>query len=332
MVDSDEDLLKEIRTLREEFEEYRAFSDRETARRRVENIQVLVSLGVVGAAITILSSRRFGSSLWQELLSSPYWGIIIKVFVAANVLFLTLKMITIPLRQFSDNEIILSVHEFWETFLYFFAVLGGVISIPFWYVYKISFGDISPQEMQNLALATFIIPAVLGFIIGRANRVVSAIYRSQLFLAELNHILERTAEQQLEIIDEVFEVFILTTPSPLVIDLLYELVEIVGWISPRVANMVKRLINNFVDTHSDEFKRMTSISIAGTAALLIYQKQIQEKYKDKGDKDTVKNIRKLRNKGAHGTLTEIEKEELKRLVEELEDGEDKEEDDESGSE
>jgi len=107
----DDRVEKELIRLREDLREHHEDSRQKELDRRIENIQILIALAVVGASISIYSSQVTNTPFWQKLLNSSYWEIVILAFVFANALFLILKLLTIPLQQISNSTSLSYIHD-----------------------------------------------------------------------------------------------------------------------------------------------------------------------------------------------------------------------------
>ena len=170
------ELIDEIRELRGEFREYRREANQQNVNRRVENVQILVALAVVGAVVTLYSSGIAEKEFWQAIIESPYWSVILLVFVGSNMVFLLLKLVTVPLIPSFDHQHISFVHNEIEPFLYFFAILGLVSSLIVRVIVSPLYTELGTDIQTVLAIISLPFPLVIAFMYARANRI-SAIIR-----------------------------------------------------------------------------------------------------------------------------------------------------------
>lgn len=328
-------LVTEMRELRQEFQEYADTTTQYRISRRVENIQVLIALSVVGGTITLYSSGFLESPIWKNLINTWYWVVILSIFIGANALFLLLKLITIPLLPVWNSGLVRFLHEEVEPFLYFFAVLGAVSAILMGFGSRLFLERLSAIEQVWLAIISLILPGIIAVIYSQMYRISSAVERESIFIMEIDHILNDlaragaiNAEMQAQLMRNILSIM---TPSPallVVLDEIEGLLESIFGISEETSRIFTRMnlfLANFIvyslSIRTNEILAQTNQSLAE----VLVEKQKQDKDLTKKQRTNLRNrIIQLRNKGAHGQLTE---EDLRELYEYLE----KQKEDETGN-
>ncbi|MDL0126307.1 hypothetical protein PNQ92_12945 [Halobacterium salinarum] len=172
MTDED-DLIEEIVQLQDAFEDYAETSQTTQRERRVENIQVLVALAVIGAAISIYSYPQSNNPIRQLLSSSNFLNILFLTFIASNVVFLILKLLTIPLYEPNQKSWIAYIHRYIEPLLYFFTVSGVGVGILVW-IFLVS-TDFNPGSTVRaiIAVTSLLIPLFIASMIAQLSRIRS---------------------------------------------------------------------------------------------------------------------------------------------------------------
>jgi hypothetical protein len=325
-------LITEMRELRQDFQEYVETTTQYQTSRRVENIQVLIALSVVGGAISLYSGRFLESTVWKNQIQSPYWIIILKVFIGSNALFLILKLITIPLLPVSSSGFVAFLHDEIEPFLYFFAVLGVVfallmrgVSIPF-------YEGLSVDQRGYLAIISLILPLLIAGVYAQSFRISSALQRDRPLFIEINSILDElvrtgaiSAEMQTRLMRNILSTM---TPSPVLLILLDTIEDVIL----SLFDASEKTTDAFVEANMLLAKSLTyTISPNIISVLTVFnqnlediliEKQTGESKLSKNEKMEVRNrIIELRNKSAHGELTEEDLMELNKYLEQLENDE-----------
>jgi len=325
--EQENELMAEMRELRQEFQEYVEATTQYQTNRRVENIQVLIALSVVGGAISLYSGGFLDTSIWHNQIQSRYWVIILKVFISANAIFLLLKLITIPLLPVSSSGFISFLHEEVEPFLYFFAVLGVIFSLIVRALSSPVYTSLTTDQQGYLAIGSLVLPLLIAGGYAQVYRISSALQRERPILMEINHALDDlartgaiTAEMQARLMQNV----ILTmTPAPASLILLDGFEEV----ATSLLNVSEDTADSFIRVNNLLVKSLLYTTSPGISTLLaqfnqnlediLTKKQTGEDQLSKQEQREIRNLLvNLRNKNAHGQLTA---EDLMKISEYLED-------------
>lgn len=319
----------EMRELRQEFQEYVETTTQYQTNRRVENIQVLIALSVVGGAISLYSGGFLDTSVWQNQIQSRYWVIILRVFIGANAIFLLLKLITIPLLPVSNSDLISFLHEEIEPFLYFFSVLGVIFSLVVRGISSPFYTSLTTDQQGYLAVGSLVLPLLIAGGYAQIYRISSALQRERPILLEINHALDdlvRTgainAEMQARLMQSIISTM---TPSPAFLILLDGVEEV----ATSIFNVSEETTDSIIRANNQIIKSLlftTSPSISMLLAQfnqnledILTKKQTGENQLSKQEHKEIRNlIINLRNKNTHGELTE---EDLMKIREYLENDE-----------
>lgn len=326
------DLYAEINKLRQDFQEYSDSTNQYQTSRRVENIQVLIALSVIGGAISLYSGGFLDSAIWKDQIQSRYWIIILQSFIGANFLFLILKLVTIPLLPISDSGLVNFLHEEVEPFLYFFAVLGVVFALLMRSVSNPVYGGLSVDQRGYLAIIALFFPLLIAGVYSQAFRISSALQRETPLFIETNHILEEmvrtgtiSAEMQARLMRDILSTM---TPAPA----LLVIFEILEEFSLSVFDLSEETIDSIVRVNRLLVKSLTYGISPSVVPLLnsfnqniedvLVKKKSDERGFSKENKEKLRRkIVELRNKSAHGELTEDDLMELNKYIEQLEERE-----------
>lgn len=115
-----EEVVNEVRELRQEFRTYQQESEKQEFRRRRENVQVLVAIAVIGGYASFVSSR-------QSVFSTQLGQILSQIMVGVSGIFLLVKLATITLRPDFDHRLIEKLDEWLLPFMFVMAIFGLVI-------------------------------------------------------------------------------------------------------------------------------------------------------------------------------------------------------------
>lgn len=191
MVDEGE-LKTELERLQEQIRDLKEEYQTQTLERRMENLQVLVAIGVIGAAATVLSSPLRDTPVWQSILSSTYWRWVLSGFLIANAAFLLIKLLTIPLRRITGYDGLKPVHSFLEPLLYFFAVLGMLSAFGFWLVLSRIAPSIFVNNQAAFAALSMLIPFILSLFVASLFRMRAAIDEYRDIIGEIAIVMGET--------------------------------------------------------------------------------------------------------------------------------------------
>lgn len=92
--------------------------------KRAENIQILVSLGIIGLAGTLYSQGVVDFPLIRGFASSEPVRGMFRVFIYSTGLFIILKTLTGSIYPMTDSETIQYIHNRVEPFLYLLSLIG----------------------------------------------------------------------------------------------------------------------------------------------------------------------------------------------------------------
>lgn len=337
----DEDFEKVVAALdelREDFREYQEFSEQYEREKRVENIQVLIALGVIGGTLTVFTSRLVDTPFWQNVLSSPFWRVILSAFVASNTIFLILKLLTIPLQPVTDNKYIAYIHEVIEPFLYFFSVTGVLLAIIIRFLITPWYHGFQPFGKFWIAIGSLALPFLLGVLYAQAYRINAALRRSRKIIVEINQILEESvregalsSEERAKLLRDVFAA---STPTPVSLYAIFVIQQIISDIlkerkSPQ--DRIETSERQFDDQINTYLKSYTTTSAALPLLIFIFR-YLSEKENDghelsnKERKKLRSKIQNLRNKAVHGQLDEEEIEVFTEYLRQYSQSDDNEED------
>lgn len=324
-----DELVDEIRNLRNDFQEYTETTTQYQTSRRVENIQVLIALSVVGGAISLYSGGFLDTAIWQNQIKSRYWIIILNVFIGSNALFLILKLTTIPLLSVSNSGLVSFLHEEVEPFLYLFAILGVLFSLLMRVVSLPVYKGLSVDQRGYLAIASLFFPLLLAGIYAQIYRISSALQRERPLLLEINHILDGlvrtgaiTAEMQARLMRNIL---LSITPVPA----LFVLVKLIEDTVTSQFDISEQTTETFIGINSSLVEFFTYlISPSLIAALMFFDQDLEDILMNRRDDrsglskeeeiELRDRISELRNKRAHGELTEEDVMELNNYLERLE--------------
>lgn len=328
-------IISELQDLRDDFQDYADTSNQYQTSRRVENIQVLIALSVVAGTISLYTSGFFESQIWETQLQTRYWVKILEVFIAANGVFLMLKLITIPLLPVTDEGWVAFVHEEVEPFLYFFAVLGVVAAFIVRILAIPLFEGLSGGDREALAYLSLIIPMAFATVYSQSYRINSALQRERPLYIETNQILDGlvqtgtiTAEAQTKLMRSILKTM---TPTPaiiLILDAIQDGLESVFGLSEETVEIMNE-INSFlaksviygVSSETSSFLSAYNQSLEE----IIIDEQIEEKELSTEELERLRNrVRELRNRAAHGELSEQDIMDLHEYLESLQDSDENE--------
>lgn len=326
------DLYTEINRLRQDFQEYSDSTNQYQTSRRVENIQVLIALSVIGGAVSLYSGGFLESTVWKNQIQSRYWIIILQSFIGANFTFLILKLVTIPLLPISGSGLVNFLHEEVEPFLYFFAVLGVIFALLMRGASYPFYGGLSVDQRGYLAIIALIFPLLIAGIYAQAFRISSALQRETPLFIETNHILEEmvrtgaiSAEMQARLMRDVLSTM---TPAPallVVFDIIEDLTVSVFDLSEETVDSIVRVNRLLVKTLtygiSPNIVPLLDSFNQSLEDILIEEKSDNPELSKKNKEKLRSKIIELRNKSAHGELTEEDLMELNEYIEELEERE-----------
>lgn len=247
----DDRVEKELIRLREDLREYHEDSRQKELDRRIENIQILIALAVVGASISIYSSQVINTPFWQRLLNSSYWKIVISAFVSANALFLILKLLTIPLQQISNSTSLSYVHDTVEPFLYFFAVAGALSAVIIGGTITIIQPNLDQVGQISFAIISLILPLISAVLYAQAYRLNISLERYQQMLLEIDRTFSlfvamgaMTAEEQSKLIRQMA---ILLVPIPSLLSATY--IRLIRRVAQRISLVSNRFADRFKNSN-----------------------------------------------------------------------------------
>lgn len=110
--------------LYDEFVNYTEERQKRESEKRAENIQILVSLGIIGLAGTLYSQGVVDFPLVKGFASSEPVRSMFRVFIYSTGIFIIFKTITVSIYPVTDNETIQYVHNRVEPFLYLLSLIG----------------------------------------------------------------------------------------------------------------------------------------------------------------------------------------------------------------
>lgn len=329
----------EIQELREEFQEYREITAKARSNRRVENIQVLVALGIVGAFISLYSSGIIGNEFWQGLITSPFWNIILITFISSNTIFLILKLITIPLMPVFDSRILSTFHEEVEPFLYLFSILGVLFAVLIRVIMTPFYDGFGAELKTILACASLLVPFLAGVGYSQAYRLSAGFQRNYPSIIVFRDILEElesagkiTEETNTLLMRSIVSV---ATPTPLFLSLIRPLSDLIDIAKSATGDLLQETsvvsenITNFIFSFNRILNRLSNILIIPPTSLLLinslYPKNGSEAissdidFSSEDEKRLRQAIRVLRRKQERGNLDEEDILELQKLIEKISD-------------
>lgn len=320
--EEDDQLLAEIQDLREDFKEYANSTSQRRANRRVENIQVLIALTVVAGLISIYSSDIYEMDISQYIVQNPFWRIILGTFVLGNILFLILKLITIPIISISNNRVIAFFHDEFEPFLYLFAILAVLFGLVVRVLVSPIFHQVGESGQSLFAIIALIIPAFIGAIYSQIYYLNINFERSRDLFIEVDELSENlvkagaiSAEMQIELTNQVIKSI---TPTPALFFIANSILNSVTKFSTSTGNVMVNFFNSIAYTTSWIFTpiNQTTFLFSSLTEVFLNEKQ-SEKTTQKEREELEKRIRCLRMKEKQGRLSEEDLEEFYVYLSEL---------------
>jgi hypothetical protein len=153
----DDELLEELRGIRRSVNNYTESSLNNNKVRRVENVQVLIALGVIGAITTFMARGGF-PSVWIKWSS---W-----IMGGSALIFLVLKVVLGPLRLSSDSKRMDNFDNYWLNMLQMFSLILAFVVVPSITLEGL-FKGISDYIWMIATFAFVIGSAILSYVWGR---------------------------------------------------------------------------------------------------------------------------------------------------------------------
>lgn len=126
--------------------------------RRAENVQLVVAIGVLTIAGTLYVNNQISFPLLESVASVSYTRTLFRYFIYSTILFVVAKVATITIYPFTDNGLVLLVHDRIEPFLYAFSPLLITLGVGL----GIVIGQIGYDTL--ITVASTIISATLAII------------------------------------------------------------------------------------------------------------------------------------------------------------------------
>jgi hypothetical protein len=197
----EEEVIREIRELRQDIRNHNESEADREKHRRVENIQILVALGVIAATTRLITSDTSNNG-WDALFQSDFWTVVVSAFLLGNILFVLLKLITIPLLpMYEDRGTFSFINNYIQPFLYLFTILMAISSTTCKYILGIirdgkidltvliSEGAFSDNYI--FAAFTLVLPFILaitlagrnyiGHMVASSEELITKIYSPQVY-------------------------------------------------------------------------------------------------------------------------------------------------------
>ena len=322
MTDGD-DLVDEIVKLQDAFEDYAETSQATQRERRVENIQVLVALAVVGAAISVFSYSPSNNILRKSLSSSDFLSTLFLIFIGANVLFLFLKLLTIPLYKPNQQSWVAYIHRYIEPLLYFFTVSGAGFGLLVWTSIAFTDFDPGPTSKVILAVISILVPSLIASVVAQLSRINSILNSYQQSLTNIERSFQRseltesfTEEEQIEMMVRLQMFLIPSSISFRILNLLLEisadLLDDVSSVLYDLSSVLPGIVGNIVSNMAAGIKEISEIYLQFTKASY-----------DVAKDSTIENYRRLLNlairssssRGKSENDANSESEKLRKLLE-----------------
>jgi len=99
--------------------------------RRAENVQLVVAIGVLTIAGTLYVNNQISFPLLESAASVSYTRTLFRYFIYSTILFVVAKVATITIYPFTDNGLVLLIHDRIEPFLYAFSPLLITLGVGF---------------------------------------------------------------------------------------------------------------------------------------------------------------------------------------------------------
>lgn len=333
--DTENQLVIEIQELRNEFREYRNISNQSKTNRRVENIQVLVALGIVGAAVTLYSSGAVENSFWRGLLNSPYWNPVLVAFFMSNTMFLTLKLITIPLMSVFDHRYISILHEELEPFLYFFTIIGAVVAILLRGISAPIYVSLGTTMKTTMAIVALLFPLVIGIGYAQFYRISAVLQQytySFLIIDAILDDLEQAGRISAETSALVMNQAVQTvTPTPILLRGSKITSRVIIQILQVQIPILRNAASSILDVYMGAVRELNGFLYTLLNSLWIGFPLSEDMFNrpdkstnitDEEEKELKLMLQSIRNKQAHGRLDKKDVEKLQDLIEKLSEIED----------
>lgn len=102
--------------------------------RRAENVQLIVAIGILTVAGTLYVNEYISFPRLESLSSVSYVKTLFRLFVYSTILFVIAKVVTITIYPFTETELILTIHDRVEPFLYIFSPLLIALGLGFAFI------------------------------------------------------------------------------------------------------------------------------------------------------------------------------------------------------
>jgi hypothetical protein len=207
-----DDISDELEDIKQELRQQRIKSTKQQIERRTENVQVLFALSIIGATATILSGNYLSGGQGPELVNVSYWNVVLYSFLISNIVFLFVKLTTLPIRGYFGPDILGFFHEFVEPMLYFFTIVGLSVALPIGLVMEYSGFNISTGNARLLAILLMLLPlfaSVVFSIYKRANDIMEQFISEYEAIASISDM----SVDEAEIDEDIIRIAILLSPT-----------------------------------------------------------------------------------------------------------------------